>query len=307
MNTIGVVGLGVMGSAMAQRLKTQGWRVLGVDPRIESANQLSSPAEMLSLADAAARADHLVLSLPGPPEVRDVVEHIIDMGSFTGVVVDTSTSDPDLSRELCALAEAVSIDYVDSPVSGGRSGALAGTLRSFVGGSERAVHAARPVLDALTSGGAMHVGGPGAGHLVKLLNNAMVAAHLAIAAEAVATADHYGVDAELFITAINGASGRSAVTEVNIPSWVLTKAFDSGFSVGLTARDVDLATKAAQPAHLGSGLLAATSDTWRQLLTALGPVADFNLAVSSIRQTAREAALALETSTDNVQRFPSRK
>lgn len=285
-NTVGVVGLGVMGSGMAQHLSEEGFSVLAYDPAPGAVERQEFPVEAMSVEDLARTADYLLLSVPGSAQVEDVMATVLTYARPGLVVVDTSTSDPQVTRRMAAKAAEAGVLFVDAPVSGGRTGALNGTLRSFVGGSKEAIAKAGPLIQALTAGRAVFVGGPGAGHIVKLLNNAMVAAHLAIAGEALAIADAFELDPETVLNAINGATGRSGVTEVNVPTWVMSGTFDSGFTMGLMSRDVALATEVGAAAGAPVPLLSLTADRWGSMLAQAGAGADFNESVRLIRESA---------------------
>ncbi|MFC3995049.1 NAD(P)-dependent oxidoreductase [Nocardiopsis sediminis] len=289
--TVGVIGLGVMGGGMAATLVRAGFEVLGLDPdpgrsAVAAGNgvtPVSAPAEL------AGRADRVVLSLPGAAEVAETVPALL-AGGAPGLIVDTTTSDPDTTRAMASLAAGAGTGYIDAPVSGGRTGAETGTLGAFVGGSDDAVHAAASVLDALTGGRAVHVGGPGAGNVAKLLNNALCAAQLGLVGEAVAAGAGYGLDPDRLIAALGAASGRSAVTEVNYPKWILPGTFDSGFPVRLMSRDVALCLDVIGRSGAEPGLLNAAGNLWAQAAERLDPAADFNRVAVLAGELSREGA-----------------
>lgn len=283
MTTIGIIGLGVMGSGMAENFARQDWSLLGFDPAPGALERQPFTIAGGSVEQLAGTAEYLLMSLPGSAQVESVMATVIAHGRPGLVVVDTSTSDPQISKRIAAEAARSGVHYVDSPVSGGRTGAIGGTLRSFVGGTEEGVAAAAPVLDVLTGGRAVIVGGPGSGHLVKLLNNGMLAAHLAIVGEALAAVDAFGIAPETFIAAVNGATGRSGATEVNVPTWVLSDSFDSGFTMGLMARDVGLAATVMASVGGPVDMLALAAQQWKDMIAETGAGADFNESVRLIR------------------------
>ncbi|MFC7327181.1 NAD(P)-dependent oxidoreductase [Marinactinospora rubrisoli] len=276
--TVGVIGLGVMGGAMAGTLVRAGWTVLGYDP--DPAQAAAAAAAGVVTADdrtgLAERAEVVVLSLPGAAQVRDTVPALLAAAVPPRLIVDTTTSDPDTTRAMAADAARRGVGYLDAPVSGGRAGAETGTLGAFVGGTPETVAAAGPVLDALTGGRAVHVGDSGAGNVAKLLNNAMCAAHLALTGEAVAAARSCGLAPDRLIAALNTASGRSAVTEVNYPRWILPESFDSGFPVRLMSRDVRLCLEVLARTGAEPSVLGAAGRVWDEAGRVLDPGADFN-------------------------------
>ncbi|BBI71177.2 hypothetical protein HAALTHF_10850n [Vreelandella aquamarina] len=177
------------------------------------------------------------------------------------MIVDTSTSDPAVSRELAEKVMAAGLHWLDAPVSGGPKGAASGKLGMLLGGDDATIERVMPMLKAM-SAKCTHVGGPGSGHVVKLANNYLCAAHLITTAEAVAMAAQAGVDPAACLAGINSGSGRSAISEVNFPEWVLSERFDSGFTTGLMRKDLRLARDAAEQLGILLPLLQAVVDAW---------------------------------------------
>ncbi|UKA51728.1 NAD(P)-dependent oxidoreductase [Arthrobacter sp. FW305-123] len=272
---IAVIGLGSMGGAMASTLHRAGWDVTGFDPseaaRLAAAETgISTTAELNDLAGI----PYVVLSLPSAKIVEATVPTLLSV-TGTIAIVDTTTSEPGTSKAMAALAESKGAAFVDAPVSGGRDGAATGTLSAFLGASDTAVVAAQPVLDALTGGKYAHIGGPGSGNVVKLLNNVLAAANLVSVGEALGVAKAYGIDPAVAADSISNASGGSKVSAAMYPAWVFSGTHNSGFSLGLMARDAALAIDMARQVGEQPDLLAAAADQWQAALTALGPAADF--------------------------------
>lgn len=274
-STCAVIGLGQMGSGMARAQRLAGRTVYGVDPVAEVTIEGVVRAD---LTEALTQADVVLLSLPGSEQVRQVLTGpggLVDLDLPAKLIVDTSTSDPASTRELAQTLSRHDHVLVDAPVSGGPAGARNQTLTVFLGcpeaESERVQRVLAPMATTIT-----RVGEVGAGNIAKLANNLLCAIHLTAAREAWAMARAAGVDAERLLTAINGASGRSAVTEVNMPRWVLSGSYDSGFPVNLMARDVALADQVARQMGVDNPLSGTAVSTWQDLLTTAGPEADFN-------------------------------
>jgi 3-hydroxyisobutyrate dehydrogenase len=272
---IAVIGLGSMGGAMAATLHQAGWQVTGFDPS-ESARTAAAEAGITVTSSVAelAGTPYAVLSLPAASVVEATVPQLL-AAPGTIAVIDTTTSEPATSKQLAALAEARGAAFVDAPVSGGRDGAATGTLSAFVGGTDAALAAAEPVLLALTGGKYNHIGGPGSGNVVKLLNNVLAAANLVSVGEALGVAKAYGIDPAKAAASISEASGGSKVSANMYPNWVLSGTHDSGFSLGLMARDAALAVDVAAQIGENPALLAAVAGQWQEALAALGPRADF--------------------------------
>jgi 3-hydroxyisobutyrate dehydrogenase len=276
---VAVVGLGQMGSGMAHTLARAGHQVLGVDA---GAGQAPEGVERVDLPVALTHADVALLSLPGSAEVEQVLlgpQGLLDLGLPPRLLLDTSTCDPASTQALAATVADRGHILADAPVSGGASGARAGSLTVFLGCPVEHLDRVRRVLAPLASQ-VNHIGDVGAGHTAKLVNNLLCGIHLVAAREALAIARSGGVDPNRLVEAINTGSGRSAVTEVNLPRWVLSGAFDSGFPTGLMARDVALAVKVAQSGDVQTPLAGVAADAWSAQRESAGADSDFNRMVT---------------------------
>lgn len=209
----------------------------------------------------------------------DAVAEILAAAPHPLLVIDTSTCPPqDARRRTDALSGRGHV-LVDAPVSGGPSGAREGALNVFLGCPAEHLELVRAALEPIASG-VHHVGPSGAGATAKLMNNLLCGIHLCAARALLDGATAAGVDAEPLVAAINGASGRSAVTEVNLPRWVLSDAFDSGFPVGLMQRDVRLAAEMLSRDGNATPVVEAAAAMWEGLLESGGARADFNRMVT---------------------------
>ncbi|WP_137177901.1 NAD(P)-dependent oxidoreductase [Roseomonas sp. AR75] len=261
---IGLVGLGRMGAAMRSRLTETGAEVLAFD---------IAPGHggVARLEDVAAPL--VLLSLPDARAVGAVLDGLLPALTAGAVIADTSTISPIEARAFAARAEAAGHAYLDAPVSGGPAGAAAGTLTVMLGGTEAALERARPGLERIAAR-ILHVGASGAGQVAKLVNNLLVATHLVVAGEALRIGTAAGVSAEALLSVVNSASGRSAVTEVNLPRWVLSASFDSGFTAGLMRKDARLAMDLARAVGAAPSACGAAVAAWEG--ASLADDADFN-------------------------------
>lgn len=278
--TAGVIGLGRMGLGMAANLAANGFSTLGLDPSAE--RQGLARDRGIAIANdlgALCAACHVVLaSLPTAEHVDEVVTGaggFLAGGRPGAVFIDTTTSEASVSRRLAAAAAAKGLGFLDAPVSGGPAGAEAGTLTMMIGGDAAHLERAMPALEVI-SAKRLHVGGPGAGNVAKLVNNLLVGAHLLTVSEAVRLSEAAGVPAADVLAVVNAASGRSAVSEVNYPRWILNGAFDSGFTMGLMRKDVRLA--AALIAETGTDLPVSdlVARIWADSAARLADGEDFN-------------------------------
>ena len=278
-SSIGVVGLGNMGLPMAVTLVRAGFAVVGFDLSSErralaAAQGIRAVAEVAVLLRA---VDAVVSSLPHGRDVEALVltpAGLLERRDRRVMLVDTSTADPGTSRRLAALLEEAGHGHLDAPVSGGPAGAATGQLTMMIGGAEADFAAAQPVLAAL-SAKAVHVGPSGAGNVAKLINNMLVAAHLITNGEAFRLAEAAGVKAEAVLQVVNAATGRSAVSEVFFPKWILPAGFDSGFSAGLMRKDVGLAAELAREIGIDLPLSATVAALWAGSREAVPDAADF--------------------------------
>ena len=270
---LGVIGLGQMGLAMAQTLVREGQKVIGTDVSAER-RALFTPH--LAVADELVRqCKVIILSLPNSAIVEAVMSQILPGCQPGTLIIDTSTADPDSTRHLAARARQQGVHFVDAPVSGGAAGAAAGTLFIMAGGDDDALALAAPYLDILGRETVI-CGGSGAGNVVKILNNALCAAHLALAGEALTLGTKAGLDRNTLAAALAKGSGRSGVFEVNLPKWVLSGSFDSGFTMGLMRKDVRLFDDFAKAQKAKPNVLTTASQLWAESQAMLGDGEDFN-------------------------------
>jgi 3-hydroxyisobutyrate dehydrogenase len=277
---IGVIGLGNMGLGMARTLSRDGFSVVGFDVAAESQARAAAAGVTIvaGLNDLFAACQTIILSLPTANHVRTVLTGDGGLGACNldpRLVIDTTTSEPDVTREIDAVLRLQGHILIDAPVSGGPAGANGGTLTMMVGGGEADVARAMPVLNSL-GGRITHVGPVGAGHAVKIVNNLLVASHLLTMREAVRLGNAAGVSTENLIAALNAGSGRSAISEVNYPKWVMNGTFDSGFTMGLMRKDVRLAMTLAQQKDVTLPVSELAGKIWAASAGLLADDADFN-------------------------------
>ncbi len=274
---VGFVGLGQMGAPMATRLAEAGYQVQGYDVSEDAARSwaersgVASPAA--TLAASAAGAAAIILMLPDSAVVRRVLAALLPGIAPGTVIVDMSSSEPLVTRELAAEAGRHGATLVDAPVSGGVAGAVSGRLTIMAGGAPGDVQRVRGLLDVLGAR-VVHVGGVGAGHAVKALNNLLSATHLLATSEAMAAAAEFGLDVPTVLGAINTSSGRSGSTENKWPNFIVPRTFDSGFSLRLMLKDMRIALGLAEAAGTPARLSAAATGLWADAAEALPADAD---------------------------------
>ncbi len=280
---VGVIGLGNMGLGMATTLQKHQHQVTGFDlaTQAQQAAVRAGIEVAPNMGSLLASSEVVILSLPKAAHVEAVCldsAGIEGLGQAGLVVVDTTTSTAAVSQKVHQALAARQITFIDAPVSGGPSGAANGTMTMVVGASDADYERILPLLRDM-SAVQVHVGGCGAGNVVKIGNNLLAAAHLITTAEAVSMAAKAGVAPEKFLAGINQGSGRSGVSEVSFPRWVLNQAFDSGFTMGLMRKDVGLAHDLIQAQVQNLPLSALVSQLWQQSQATLADGEDFNAIV----------------------------
>ncbi|NMO88429.1 NAD(P)-dependent oxidoreductase [Actinomycetospora sp. TBRC 11914] len=285
--TVGFVGLGHMGTPMAAQLAAAGVHVRGHDAADAARDAFAAQvptAEVVPTPEAVASgAEAVLLCLPDSDVVGTVVGGgLLDALEPGAVLVDMSSSEPLRTRELAERAAKADHVLLDAPVSGGVSGARAGTLSVMVGGDDDAVAAVWPLLSAI--GRPRHVGPTGAGHALKALNNLMSAAHLLASSEALLVGEAFGLDPEVMLEVVNASTGRSGSTEVKWPRDVLPGTFASGFGLGLMLKDIRIALDLARTTGSASRHAASTVGLWAEAAAALPPDADHTEIVRWLRR-----------------------
>lgn len=275
---IGFVGLGNMGGPMARRLAAAGHPLTVADaiPEVVARFTAEVGGEAApSLAALGERCPIIITMLPNGQVVREVllgpggIAHHLAPGS---VVVDMSSSSPIGTRELFADLAKLGVPLVDAPVSGGVKKAADGTLAIMAGGDPEPIARVRPVLEVM--GKVFLTGRSGTGHAMKALNNFLSAANLAVAAEAVIAGERFGLDPATMIAILNASTGRNTGTDSKFPNNVLPRTFDSGFALGLMAKDLRLALEVAHASGAPTGLLSKCAQIWSEAEQQLGGKAD---------------------------------
>lgn len=276
---VGIVGLGNMGHNMALTLASKGFGVIGTDVSESARSRLSAkdvtvvenPSELISDVEV------VLLSLPSSREVNLVLDGnqgLLRQAEPGLLFIDTSTSEPENTKKLAKIAMKHGHEFVDAPVSGGPTGAADGTLSIMFGGSQQAVHRARPVLEGIGDKLA-HMGEVSSGHTTKILNNFLVASNLAIVGEVFKLGKQQGVSPENLVKAVNNGTGRSGVSEVFMNKFILPRAFDSGFTMKLMRKDVELAKELANAISDQLPVSSAIVERWRHSISFLEDEQDF--------------------------------
>ena len=206
---IGFIGPGLMGSHMIDNLTAAGHEVR-VYARTPSRAEGLPATSAESVAAAVDGCDAACSMVTDSDDVRDVVAQILAAPAPPPLIIDFSTIAPAVARQLATTAARADIAYLDAPVSGGPTGAEAGTLAVMVGGEPDAIERARPILDAVGDPAKrVHCGPAGSGLVVKLVNNLLVGTISAATAEAFGVGQRAGVPLDVIARAVGASSGGS--------------------------------------------------------------------------------------------------
>lgn len=258
--TVGMVGVGIMGSRMCTNLVKAGFHVVAYDPgEAAQVSARTAGAEVAADLGALARqAEAVVSSLPDSPQLLEVSNAVLPALRAGTSWCDTSTVDPAAARHVSEAARAKGIGFLDCPVSGGPIGAEAGTLTIMVGGEAEVLERARPVLEAIGAK-IVHCGGAGSGQAAKLVNQALVAAHTVAALEALLVGRKCGLALDTLVSILRASSGRSWILENHLDRYALAGQFEPGFALDLMFKDlrlfVETATQARSPALIATTAL----------------------------------------------------
>jgi 3-hydroxyisobutyrate dehydrogenase len=243
MAEIGLIGLGTIGEPMAGRLVDAEYDVVVYDVRDEPMERVEAAGGQpcCSAQDLAESAEIVLLSLPGPSEVRDVVlgtNGILSALDQDTVVIDTTTSSPSLTDELARELRAKNVQLLSAPVSGGKTRVRDGELSVMVGGDPDVLALCKPYLETF-AGSIIHVGKqPRHGHLMKLLNQYLCLSAMITTSETIALGEDAGIDMGTMLDVFNESSGRNFRTEHTFPTEILTDEYDIGGSFRLIEKDI---------------------------------------------------------------------
>lgn len=300
---IAFIGVGRMGSRMATRLLDAGHPVTLFDPNPEATAALVERGGRAagSPADASQGAAFVLCSLPNPSILREAVAGSdgVLAGAGTGaLIIDFSTGDPAVARELAEAAAAAGVGFLDAPVSRGVVGAENGTLAVMVGGDADALERARPVLDPLASD-VVHVGDVGAGQVTKLCNNMLTAIITTALGEVLVTGVKAGVELEPLTAALGAGSAGNFVLSGYLPNTLFTEERAAGFALALMRKDLGLFMKAAGDAELDLPLSRLVHERYGDARSAGLDEAD-STSIAELYERAAGVRLQLNPSTAEV-------
>ncbi|MGI9612169.1 MAG: NAD(P)-dependent oxidoreductase [Acidimicrobiales bacterium] len=256
---LGFIGVGNMGGPMAGHVIAAGHDVGVFDLRSELVDPLveAGGRRAESVADAADGAEAVLLSLPMPSDVEEVVADdggLLDLLETGSAILDLTTSSPTVSRELAQLAAERGIAFLDAPISGGVYGARKGTLAVMVGGPEDVFATYEPVLSTFAAK-VVRCGDVGAGNVVKIVNNMLAFINMMGVTEGLLLGAKAGVDPNVLREVVQASSGASFVWDSGTRA-ILRDRLGPSFTTTLASKDiglaVDLAAELDVPVPMGA-------------------------------------------------------
>lgn len=275
---IGFVGLGNMGAPMARHLAAAGFHVVAADANPAAVERFCSAVaceRAQSLSEMGRSCRLVITMLPDGRAVQQALlgEDGVAAGLAPGsVILEMSSAEPLGTRALALRLAESCVALVDAPVSGGVKRAMEGALAIMAGGEPHAIDRCRAVLAAL--GQVFYAGASGSGHAVKALNNYLSAVALAATAEAMLAGERFGIDPAVMLAILNHSTGRNTATEQKYPAFVLSGHFNSGFALGLMAKDLRTALGLAEALGTPTMLLSECAALWSCAERRLGFAAD---------------------------------
>lgn len=261
--SIGYIGLGTMGGALASRLQLS-FPLQVYDRSAASTARLAAQGACVcaSAPDVAQGAKVVLLCLPTSEHVGELLfgaQGLADGLEPGCLLIDQTSGDPALTRAFAARLARLGVEMIDAPVSGGPDGAEAGTIAIMVGATPAQFTRARPVLEAI-SPKLFHAGPVGAGHVMKLVNNMVSGAQRLLSLEALALASKNGIDARRACEILASGGARNAYLQDYAIPRLLTGKLHLGMTLELMLKDLQLACElgaaSAVPLPLGQQALA---------------------------------------------------
>ncbi|MCP1975233.1 NAD(P)-dependent oxidoreductase [Bradyrhizobium elkanii] len=286
---IGFIGLGKMGLPMARRLIEAGHKLTVFDTSKDALDRLVALGAVAATSpkDIADRVETVMASLPSLQaslEVATGAGGVIE-GTRVKRFIDLSTVGSQMAVKIHDLLAKKNIVQIDSPVSGGVSGAEKGTLAVMVSGPRADFELVKGALDVI--GKVFFIGTkPGSGQTMKLANNFLSATAMVATSEAVVMGVKSGLDPAVMIDVINAGSGLNTASRDKFPRSVLPRSFDFGFATGLMVKDVRLAVEEMRSLGLSMEVAEAVGRLWEVIIRDEGPDSDFTAAIKPIEKAA---------------------
>ena len=260
---LGFIGLGVMGGHMARHLSDR-FDTIVYDIDREKVKAVDRAMEAENIGDVGEYADVVLLSLPSSNIVEAVAlgdSGLLPVLERGKTVVDTSTTEPTVSKRVASTFADRGVDFMDAPVSGGEGGARDAALAIMAGGSEEVFTRCRPILEVIGKS-VVRVGEVGSGGVTKLVNNMIVGATFAVIAESFALGMNNGVDPSVLYDAIKDGWAGSHVLDVAAPG-IIKEDYVPGGSIDILFKDLGYALSLARSQNVPVPMTALSDEVYK--------------------------------------------
>lgn len=263
---IGLIGLGNMGGRIAKRLMEQGNQLHVYDVNTDLLKHFESlGAKAANLpVELAAENKYVITVLPNANTVKKVVlgeEGLISGFKPGSILIDMTSSIPDVTKKISKELEQHSIKVMDAPVSGGVKRAEEGTLAVMAGGDEAVFTEVLTIFQDIGTN-ITHVGEIGAGHAIKALNNLISATTLSVTLEALAAGIKSGLDPYKMLEVINNSTGKNNSSENKVAQQILSGKYEVGFTLDLMYKDLTTAMEIADKANVPASVSSSVFQLW---------------------------------------------
>ncbi len=264
---LGLIGLGNMGGRIAKRLLERGNQLHVYDVNADVLNdfEMMGAKTADSIKEVSFENEYVITVLPNADIVKKVVlgeEGLIFGLKPNSVLIDMTSSTPEVTKEISTVLEKHGIKMLDAPISGGVKRAEEGDLAVMVGGEESVLSEVLPFLEDIGSK-ITHVGESGAGHAIKALNNLISATTLSITLEALAVGIKYGLDPYKMLNVINNSTGKNNSSENKVAQQILSGKYEVGFSLDLMYKDLTTAIELSKRVQVPASVSSSVFQLWK--------------------------------------------
>jgi 2-hydroxy-3-oxopropionate reductase len=275
--SLGFIGLGSMGGAMARRLAQAGHPICVFDTNGDALRQVASHGAhaAASAREVGDRAEVVFCCLPSPA-ISEQVAAQLQASTSCRVLVEMSTVGRAAMQRI-AQAAGAGIELLDCPISGGRPRAMDGTLSAIVAGPAALVERVRPLLDVLASKVFVVGSHAGQAQVCKIANNAISISGMVVACEAVVMGAKAGLDPAVMIDVINASTGRNSATVDKFPRAILPRSFDYGGPIAIGSKDLGLYIEEARAQQVSALAVSNAAQLWSMAVDRFGDKADMTM------------------------------
>jgi len=289
MTDLGFIGLGIMGKPMAGHLVNAGYTVHVFSRSPEPVKELeaSGAKACRTTREVAEKSDVIFIMVPNTPDVNVVLfgfNGVAEGVKQGAIVVDMSSISPIATKEFAEKLEALGVEMLDAPVSGGQVGAQNATLSIMVGGKREIFEKVEPFFE-LMGRNIVHVGPNGDGQMCKVANQIVVALNIEAVGEALLLASKAGADPSKVRAALMGGFAGSKVLEVH-GERMINRAFEPGFRIGLHQKDLSLALEAARELGVSLPNTATAQELFNAVKAKEGAALDHSAMVLALEKLA---------------------